>query len=82
MITNIVKWGNSQGIRIPKSMLDELHWSENENILIIIDKGKLVIEKTKKKEDKKIIEALFKENDEKYEPVDIDWGEPEGDEIW
>lgn len=32
MSTTIQKWGNSQGIRIPKSILDILHWKEDEEV--------------------------------------------------
>jgi len=79
MTTSIQKWGNSQGIRIPKSILDELKWKENEDVMIMVQDNKLIIEKTEKR---KNIKDLFKEYDEKYEPIEIDWGEPMGDEIW
>ena len=45
MTTLIQKWGNSLGVRIPKVILDSVNWSENEKIVIIVDNGKLVIEK-------------------------------------
>ena len=79
MTTTIQKWGNSQGIRIPKNILDTVKWSENEKILIIIDNGNLIMKKAKQR---KTIKELFENYNEKYEPVEIDWGEPTGDEIW
>ena len=33
MTTTIQKWGNSQGIRIPKILLDSVQWTENEQML-------------------------------------------------
>lgn len=54
MTTMIQKWGNSQGVRIPKVILDSVNWSENEKIVIIVDNGKLVIEKAKKEHKRKI----------------------------
>lgn len=45
--TSIQKWGNSQGVRIPKVLLDTVKWAENEQITIIADNGKLIIEKAK-----------------------------------
>ena len=80
MTTTIQKWGNSQGIRIPKNILDSVNWSENEQIIIAVDNGKLIIEKAKKK--RKNIKELFANYNGKYEPVEIDWGNPEGKEIW
>lgn len=80
MTTSIQKWGNSQGIRIPKILLDTVKWSENEEITIIVDDGKLVIEKAKK--ERKNIKELFEDFEGDYEPIDVDWGTPKGDEIW
>lgn len=82
MTTMIQKWGNSQGVRIPKVILDSVNWSENEKIVIIVDNGKLVIEKAKEEHRRKNIKELFKDYKEDYTPVEIDWGKPEGDEIW
>lgn len=79
MTTSIQKWGNSQGIRIPKSILDDLKWKENDEVMIIVQENQLVIEKIEKR---KNIKELFKDYDGKYETIEIDWGEPMGDEIW
>ena len=81
MTTTIQKWGNSQGIRIPKMLLDSVNWSENEQITIKVDNGKLIIEKTKDRK-RKNIKELFKKYKGNYEPEKIDWGEPKGEEIW
>ena len=81
MTTTIQKWGNSQGIRIPKMLLDSVNWSENEQIAIKVDNGKLIIEKTKDRK-RKNIKELFKNYKGNYEPEKIDWGEPKGEEIW
>ena len=72
MTTTIQKWGNSQGIRIPKMVLDSVNWSENEQIIIIVDNGKLVIEKAKEHK-RKNIKELFKDYKEDYESIEIDW---------
>ncbi len=79
MTTTIQKWGNSQGIRIPKSILNTVHWSENEEITIVVKDEKIIIEKTK---NRKNIKELFKDYKGDYKPNEIDWGEPVGDEIW
>jgi len=80
MNTTIQKWGNSQGVRIPKILLDAVNWDENEQIIIIVDNGKLIMEKAKSK--RKNIKELFADYKGNYEPVEIDWGNPEGEEIW
>ena len=42
MTVTIQKWGNSQGIRIPKYILDELTWSENETVDLTVEGGKII----------------------------------------
>ena len=81
MTTTIQKWGNSQGVRIPKILLDSINWSENEEVSINIQEDKLVIEKAKT-QNRKNIKELFKDYKGEYKPEEIDWGEPEGEEIW
>lgn len=53
MTTTIQKWGNSQGVRIPKAILDTVKWNENEQIIILVENDKIVIEKAKDKKKKK-----------------------------
>ena len=81
MTTTIQKWGNSQGVRIPKILLDSINWSENEEVSINIEEDKLVIEKAKT-QNRKNIKELFESYKGDYEPIEIDWGEPKGEEIW
>lgn len=81
MTTRIQKWGNSQGVRIPKVLLDTINWAEDESIVILIQDNRLIIEKSKDKK-RKNIKELFKDFEGEYEPIDVDWGEPEGEEIW
>ena len=50
MTITIQKWGNRQGVRIPKKILDTVKWTEGEQIIIIVDNGKLIMEKQKIKE--------------------------------
>lgn len=80
MTTSIQKWGNSQGVRIPKILLDTVNWSEDEEITIVVENGKLIMEKANGK--RKNIKDLFENYTEEYIPIEIDWGEPEGKEIW
>ena len=81
MTVKLQKWGNSQGIRIPKFMLDDLTWSENEMVDIIVDDGRIIIERSKTNQSPDI-HALFEGIKGKYEPSEPDWGEPSGREVW
>lgn len=79
MSTTIQKWGNSQAIRIPKSVLDAVRWKPNEQVKISAQDNKIIIEKA---EHKKTIEERFADFDGEYTPENIDWGNPVGNEIW
>ena len=45
MTTQLVKWGNSQGIRIPKGMMEVAGIQLNEALNIAVIDGKIVIER-------------------------------------
>ena len=70
MTTAIQKWGNSQGVRIPKILLDTVNWAEDEQITIVVDNGKIIMQKAKSK--RKNIKELFEDYKEEYEPTEID----------
>ena len=52
MTTIIQKWGNGQGIKIPKMILESVNWTENEEIIITVEDEKLVIQKAENKKEK------------------------------
>ncbi len=81
MQTQIKKWGNSQGIRIPKQILQKLDLKTSDLIDLSIEKDKLIIKKSKNHKRKSIVE-LFANYEGEYKTQEIDWGEPMGDEIW
>lgn len=79
MTTTLQKWGNSQGIRIPKFMLETLHWNGNERLVVSAENDKIIIERAEKR---KNIKELFADFHGEYIPVEMDWGEPVGEEVW
>lgn len=79
MLTSIQKWGNSQGIRLPKILLETLNWDDNENVIVTTADNKIIIERAEKRKD---IKELFAGYNGEYVPEEIDWGEPVGREIW
>ena len=87
MQTTIVKWGNSQGVRLPKAFLKNIQLTENDPVDIVLEKGKIVIQKTKaakhKSTRKRLIEFYGTDyNKKQIIQKEIDWGKPLGKEIW
>lgn len=74
----IQKWGNSQGIRIPKNILAEANLSENEEVEFFVEPDQLVI---RKRRGYKSLDALFAGYKGTYRPQEIDTGDPVGMEV-
>lgn len=80
MTVQIQKWGNSQGIRLPKYILKEIQWGESEELTIKTEEGKIILEKVCEK--KNNIKERFANFNGEYEGMDMDGGTAIGKEIW
>ncbi|MBN2824133.1 MAG: AbrB/MazE/SpoVT family DNA-binding domain-containing protein, partial [Campylobacterales bacterium] len=49
MTATLSSWGNSQGMRLPKEILKELHLSIGDKLNISIENEKIIIEPIKKR---------------------------------
>ena len=81
MQATIQKWGNSQGIRIPKAFLEALGMMENDLVELSRVGDNIVIKKVEK-ERELTLEDIFKNYYGKYETEEFDWGAPVGKEVW
>lgn len=86
--TAIRRWGNSQGIRLSREIMNRMNLEENDEISISIDSGKIIIEKINKPKYlnlKERLESFYnKPIDEIYveSTQEVDMGTPKGKEIW
>lgn len=80
MEARIQKWGNSDGIRIPKSILKSLNIKTNDVINIEQQDDKIVISIPKKK--KISLADRFKEYNGDNLSKEFSWDESVGKEIW
>ena len=80
MEAKIQKWGNSDGIRIPSSILKSLNIKTNDIINIEQQDDKIIISVLKKK--KISLEDRFKEYHGKNLAKEFSWDENVGREIW
>lgn len=80
METNIQKWGNSLGVRLPKSIAINQSLKEGTRVVVIETKTGISIEAIKKK--RRTLNAMLKgiTNDNLHN--EIDWGKSVGNEIW
>jgi antitoxin MazE len=87
MRTAIVKWGNSQGIRLPKAFLQNINIQENDTVDVILENETIIIKKIEGKKHKTTRERLMDFYGEAFEQKSIfqeelDWGNPIGREVW
>lgn len=82
MQTTVQKWGNSQGIRIPKGLLEAMGIKENDIVELSRQKDDIIIKKVTKRQDKLNLADIFKGYEGEYVPEDFDWGSPVGKEVW
>lgn len=80
MRSQIGRWGNSLGIRIPKHAVEALDLKPNDAIEWSVEAGALVMRRIQNLPDFTLTELL---EDITEEPEgEVDWGSPMGDEIW
>ncbi|MDY4009928.1 MAG: AbrB/MazE/SpoVT family DNA-binding domain-containing protein [Candidatus Limiplasma sp.] len=78
MYGTITKWGNSQGIRIPKGALVAARLQENDDVEIIADKETITLRKLRRP---KSLDELFAGYHGDYQPVEFDTGADVGREV-
>ena len=82
LLSKVQKWGNSQGIRIPKNLLENSHIKIGEEVTISANNGKIIVEPTYKIRGKYDIKDLISKMPEDYEVEEENWGIPSGREVW
>ncbi len=78
MFTTIQKWGNSQAVRLPKTILELSSLKENDKVELKIENGNVVIIPLKKH---KPLANRIAEYTEEYSCQEWDTGKPQGDEV-
>lgn len=82
MLTRIQKWGNSQGLRFPKAIMEEAHLNVGDDVSLSIHEGKIIVEPVRRVHGKYQIEDLVAQMPEDYQIEEVDWGAPAGKEVW
>ncbi len=82
MHTRIQKWGNSQGLRLTRAILDEVNLAVDDEVDIKVQDGSILIVPSIRIRGKYSIECLVAEIPSDYKAEKVDWGEPEGREEW
>lgn len=78
MYGSIQRWGNSQGVRIPKSVLSAAKLRENDRVEIVADEQGITLRKAREYKD---LDALFAGYEGETRVAEFDTGEAVGREV-
>lgn len=81
VIVTIDKWGNSQGIRFPKELLEKLHVKVGPILNVEYEDGRIILEPLDSPPKYNIHDLVqnIKADDRMEE---VKWGNAEGKEVW
>jgi antitoxin MazE len=79
MTTQIAKWGNSLGLRLPKSVAQEAQIGEGDRVEVSVRNGAIMIRPSRPTYS---VEDLVSKITVKNRHGEPDWGAPRGGEAW
>lgn len=82
MVTKVQKWGNSQGLRLAKQVLEEAHISVGDVVDVSTRDGLIVIAPVRRVRGKHSLRELVSQIPRHYQSGELEWGEPVGREAW
>jgi antitoxin MazE len=82
MLTKIQKWGNSQGLRLAKNLLEVAHLGVGDEVDISVKDGIMIVSPARRIRGRYNLKDLVARIPENYEISEIGWGEPVGKEDW
>ena len=82
MVTKIQRWGNSQGLRLAKQVLEDACISVGDDVDVTARDGMIVIAPVRRVRGKQSLQELVSRIPSNYKTREIDWGEPVGREVW
>ena len=82
MVTKVQSWGNSQGLRLSKRILEDAHVSVGDEVDVAVRDGLIVVAPLKRTRGKVSLRSLVARIPKDYKPQEADWGKPAGREVW
>ena len=75
----LVKWGNSRAVRIPKAALQRASFREDEELKLTVMEGCITIRPLRRK---LTLASLIAQITPENQHEEVDWGPPVGKEKW
>ena len=82
MVTTVQKWGNSQGLRFTKAILEEARIGVGDEVKVFVRRGKIVVEPVATVRGRYDLNQLIAAIPKNYRACEFDSGPPQGKEAW
>jgi antitoxin MazE len=82
MLTKVQKWGNSQGLRLTKQVLEDAGILIGDEVDVSARDGAIVIAPVRRVRGTRSLQELVSRIPKNYKGGETEWGEPVGREVW
>lgn len=82
MLVAIKKWGNSQGLRIPREVLAQLDVDTGDTLDLSVRDGQLVLTPARRVRGGHRLRDLVRGMPKDGQTAELEWGRPVGREAW
>ena len=82
MVTKIQKWGNSQGLRLAKQVLEDAHIAVGDDVEVTTRDGLSSSAQRDASAARRSLKDLVSRIPKGYKGEEMDWGKPVGREVW
>ena len=82
MLIKVQRWGNSQGLRLTKALLNEAGIHVGDEVNVFAQKGRIIVEPVTRVRSRFDLKALVAKMPKGYQTEELDWGPPAGKEAW
>lgn len=79
MQSQVKKWGNSQGLRLPLEVLRQVNLAVGDEVEVLVEQQTIIIRKSLRRRSLEELLALMPED---YQVQEEDWGPRVGREDW
>ncbi len=82
MLAKIQRWGNSQALRLPKTILRRAHLAMGDEVELTVRNGQILVRRSEVIRGKYKLEDLVGRIPKGHRAKEEDWGRPVGRETW
>ena len=82
MVTKVQKWGNSQGLRLAKGILQDARIGIGDEVDVVVHDGVITVAPVRSRRGKHRLEDLVSRIPADHQAEEVDWGKPIGKEAW